>query len=181
MTRLLTVAALFAASSLIGMQGAAADDAADIKSAEAAAPVAVSGDATIYAMDETGAMRTLREGTNGWWCMPDSSLSPGVDPMCGDANALEWLMAMIEKTDPPEGKIGFSYMLAGGSDSSNTDPFAMEPAPGDEWVATPSHVMVLNAPDMMQGYPMDAKPDTSKPYVMYPDTPYAHLMIPVSE
>ena len=23
------------------------------------------------------------------------------------------------------------------------------------------------------------EPDTSKPYVMYPDTPYAHIMVPV--
>ena len=37
--------------------------------------------------------------------------------------------------------------------------------------------MIVNAPDMMQGYPMDAKPDTTKPYVMYANTPYAHLMI----
>ena len=56
--------------------------------------------------------------------------------MCGDANAMEWLMAMVEKKEPPEGKVGFIYMLAGGSDGSNTDPFAMEPAPGDEWVST---------------------------------------------
>jgi hypothetical protein len=39
--------------------------------------------------------------------------------------------------------------------------------------------MIVNAPEMMKGYPADAKPDTSKPYVMYANTPYAHLMIPV--
>ena len=32
---------------------------------------------------------------------------------------------------------------------------------------------------MMAGYPRTPKPDTSQPYVMYPDTPYEHLMIPV--
>ena len=31
----------------------------------------------------------------------------------------------------------------------------------------------------MQGYPTEAKPDTTQPYVMWPGTPYAHLMIPV--
>lgn len=179
MKRLLAVAALFAAGGLIGAQSAAADDAEMIKSAEAAAPAAVSSGAAIYAMDDKGAMRTLREGTNDYWCMPDGSVSPGIDPMCGDANAMEWLMAYAAKKEPPEGKVGFVYMLAGGSDSSNTDPFAIEPAPGDEWVSTPSHVMIVNAPEMMQGYPMDAKPDTTKPYVMYANTPYAHLMIPV--
>jgi len=29
------------------------------------------------------------------------------------------------------------------------------------------------------GYPMSANPDTTKPYVMWPDTPYAHLMLPI--
>ena len=179
MKRLLTVSALLAASSMVAMQGAAQDDAELIKSAEAAAPAAVSSGAAIYVMDDKGAMRTLREGTNGWFCMPDGSVSPGIDPMCGDANTMEWVMAMVEKKEPPEGKIGFSYMLMGGSDGSNTDPFAMEPAPGDEWMSTGPHVMIVNAPEMMQGYPMDAKPDTTKPFVMYANTPYAHLMIPV--
>ena len=35
---------------------------------------------------------------------------------------------------------------------------------------------------MMQGYPKDAKPDPAKPYVkpyvMWPGTPYEHLMLP---
>ncbi|WP_301004883.1 hypothetical protein [Mesorhizobium sp.] len=62
MKRLLTVAALLAAGSLIAMQGAAADDAALIKSAESAAPAAVASGAAVYAMDEKGNMRTLREG-----------------------------------------------------------------------------------------------------------------------
>lgn len=179
MKRVLTAAAVLAGGSLYAVQGGAQDDAAMIKSAEAAAPAAVSGGATIYAMDDTGVMRTLREGDNGWWCMPDGTLSPGLDPMCGDAASMDWLMALVGKADPPAGKVGFIYMLAGGSDGSNVDPFAGEPAAGDDWISTPSHVMVVNAPEMMQGYPGGAKPDTSRPYVMYADTPYAHLMIPV--
>ncbi|MCF6109635.1 hypothetical protein [Mesorhizobium muleiense] len=179
MTRLLTVAALVAAGSLVAMQGAAADDAAMIKSAESAAPPAVSSGAAIHAMDEKGAMRTLREGTNGFWCMPDNPATPGPDPMCGDANAMEWAMAWIGKKEPPKGKVGFMYMLAGGTDGSNTDPYATKPEEGNNWVETGPHVMIVNATDMMQGYPADPKPDTSKPYVMWAGTPYAHLMIPV--
>ena len=63
--------------------------------------------ATIYAVGADGAMRTVREGTNGFWCMPDSPATPGPDPMCGDANAMEWAMAWIGKTEPPKGKVGF--------------------------------------------------------------------------
>lgn len=150
-----------------------------IKSAESAAPAAVSGKAAVYAIDATGQMKTLREGTNGWWCMPDSPATPGPDPMCGDANSMEWAMAWIGKTEPPKGKVGFMYMLEGGTDASNTDPYATAPADGNSWLQTGPHVMVVNATDMMAGYPDAAMPDTSAPYVMWPGTPYAHLMIPI--
>jgi hypothetical protein len=160
---------------------ALADGDADlIKSAESAGPAAVSSGATIYAADESGKMKTLREGNNGWWCMPDTPSSPGPDPMCGDANAMEWAMAWIGKTEPPKGKVGFIYMLSGGTDASNTDPYATGPAEGNNWITTGPHVMIMNATGMMAGYPTDANPDTSKPYVMWPGTPYAHLMVPVN-
>ena len=73
---------------------ARADGDADlIKSAESAAPAAIASGAAIYGIDDKGNMKTLREGKNGWWCMPDSPTTPGPDPMCGDANAMEWAMA----------------------------------------------------------------------------------------
>jgi len=131
-------------------------------------------------MEESGEMRTLREGTNGFWCMPDSPATPGPDPMCGDANSMEWAMAWIGKKEPPEGKVGFMYMLTGGDTAaSNTDPFATKPEEGNNWIETGPHVMIVNAMDMMQGYPTSPDPDTSQPYVMWAGTPYAHLMIPV--
>lgn len=99
--------------------------------------------------------------------------------MCGDANAMEWLMAVINKTEPPAGKAGLSYMLAGGSTANNLDPFAAEPPEGAEWLTDGPHVMIFNAPDLIVGYPEEAMPDTTRPYVMFPGTPYAHLMMPV--
>lgn len=173
---ILAVPAMLAIAST---SAAAEGDADMIKSAESAAPAAVSSEAAIYAANEKGEMRMLREGKNGWWCMPDSPATPGPDPMCGDANAMEWAMAWIGKTEPPKGKVGFIYMLQGGTDASNTDPYATAPTESNNWIETGPHVMVMNATDMMSGYPTDAKPDTSKPYVMWPGTPYAHLMIPV--
>ena len=179
MKRLVMTIALAAGSAFVVPAAIAADDAAMIKSAEFAAPAAVSSGAAIYAMDDKGEMRTLREGKNGYWCMPDNPASPGPDPMCGDANAMEWAMAWIEKKEPPKGKVGFMYMLAGGTDGSNTDPYAAKPEEGNNWIETGPHVMIVNAMDVMAGYPTDAKPDTTKPYVMWANTPYAHLMIPV--
>jgi hypothetical protein len=180
MKRLLTVRALvFATGGLILVSGASADDAELIRSAESAAPPAVASGATIYSVDATGAMTTLREGSNGYWCMPDSPASPGPDPMCGDANSMEWAMAWIERKDPPPGKVGFMYMMAGGSDASNTDPYATGPADGASWIETGPHVMIVNAMDVMHGYPEGVEPDTAAPYVMWAGTPYAHLMIPM--
>ena len=157
----------------------AEDDATLIKSAETAAPAAVSSTAAVYAMGDDGKMRTLREGKTGWWCMPDTPSTPGPDPMCGDANAMEWATAWIGHKDPPAGKVGFIYMMAGGTDASNTDPYAAGPTADNNWITTGPHVMVLNAVDMMAGYPTDAKPDTAKPYVMWAGTPYQHLMVPI--
>ena len=88
-------------------------------------------------------------------------------------------MAWLGKTEAPEGKVDFIYMLAGGTDASNTDPYATEPTEGGDRIITGPHVMVVNAMDMMGGYLEDAEPDTSQPYVMWAGTPYAHLMLPV--
>jgi hypothetical protein len=162
------------AQSKVGPVKPPATDADKIKSAMSAAPAAVAAGAAV--MDMT-TMKTLKAGTNGWTCLPDGP-SPGVDPMCLDKNGMEWAGALMAKKDPPAGKMGFGYMLAGGSDASNTDPFATEPKPGGQWVDTGPHVMVLNIGNSFVGYPTTAA-NTKVPYVMFPGTPYAHLMLPV--
>ena len=150
-----------------------------IDSAMQAAPAKVAGGATIVAMDKNG-MRTLREGRNGFTCMPDNPSTPGPDPMCMDAAAMEWANAWMGHKAPAAGKIGFMYMLAGGTDASNTDPYAQAPTASNHWVETGPHVMIVGAdPSFYAMYPKDADPDTTVPYVMWPGTPYQHLMIPV--
>jgi hypothetical protein len=157
----------------------AATDNEMIASAMAAAPKPVAQGATIVAMDDKGTARTLRPGTNGFTCMPDNPTTPGIDPMCLDANAMEWAHAWMGHKQPPD-KIGFIYMLAGGSDASNTDPYAKGPATGNHWITTGAHVMVVGpAAKMMAGYPKSADPDATKPYVMWGGTPYEHVMIPM--
>jgi len=156
---------------------AAPSDADIIKSAMSAAPLAIAKDATIVDVNEKMEMRTIRQGTNGWTCLPDSP-SPGLDPMCGDKNATEWLMAWMHHQPPPKDKSGFVYMLMGGSDASNEDPFATAPKPGAKWISTGPHVMVLNSGAKFAGYPT-THDNPSAPFVMWPNTPYEHLMLPV--
>jgi len=161
------------------MKSATMTDKQIIASATAAAPASVAKNASVVAINADGTMRTVRQGTNGFTCMADNPASPGPDPMCLDKNAMEWAGAWMSHKTPPAGKVGFIYMLAGGTDASNTDPYAQKPEANNNWIETGSHVMVVGAKGTMEGYPRDAKPDTSKPYVMWPGTPYEHLMIPV--
>ena len=149
-----------------------------IASAMSAAPSSISEDATIMTFDAKGMMKTARKGTNGWTCMPDTPQTPGPDPMCVDEGGLAWATAWLNHKDPPKGTLGFGYMLMGGSDADNDDPFATKPPAGKSWVKTGPHVMVFNIGSNFAGYP--TTPDNTKaPYVMFPNTPYAHLMVPV--
>ncbi len=150
-----------------------------IASAVKAAPKSVAKGAGVVAVNPDGTMRVVREGKNGFTCLADNPATPGSDPMCGDKNAMDWAQAWIKHQTPPPNKVGFLYMLEGGTDASNTDPYAEKPTSGNHWVKTGPHVMVVGASTMMEGYPRSADPDTSGPYVMWPGTPYEHLMIPI--
>ena len=100
--------------------------------------------------------------------------------MCADPAAMEWVKAWQTKGPPPQ-KLGFIYMLRGDNGVSNTDPYATVKTADNNWVKSGPHVMIVGAEakNMMQGYPRDAKPAPAKPYVMWPGTPYEHLMLPV--
>ena len=149
-----------------------ATDEDKIASALCAAPASIAKGAAVV---DVPSMKVLKPGTNGWTCMPDASAG---GPMCLDKNGMDWAAAWMGHKDPPKDKMALGYMLMGASDASNTDPFATEPKPGEKWVATGPHLMVLNIGDHFDGYPTSAT-NTKVPYVMFAGTPYAHLMIPV--
>jgi hypothetical protein len=153
-----------------------------IANALSAAPESIAAKATVITFDADGKVRTLREGSNNFTCIPDDPTNPANDPNCVDQNGLEWVMAWVNKTEPPKGKVGFGYMLQGGSTPSNVDPFATKPPDGSHWMEEPSHVMVFNygGGDGIKDYPKPgATPDMTQPWVIWADTPYEHLMLPV--
>jgi hypothetical protein len=152
-----------------------------VASAESAAPASLAHDAAIVSVDASGAMKQLRAGKNGWTCMPDAPDTPGPDPMCFDANAGKWADAWVHHKPPPNGTPGVMYMLEGGTDASNTDPYATKPTAENDWIKTGPHIMIVGNKDMLAAYPSGAKPDTSVPYVMWAGTPYAHLMVPINK
>jgi hypothetical protein len=139
-----------------------------------AAPEQIVSKASIVMMQD-GKPRALQTGSNGYTCL----ISPDGTPLCADENGMEWVKAVGSKSTPPD-KIGFIYMLAGDTGTSNHDPH--ERAGHEHWVQTGPHVMIVGPKVReMSGYPRTADvADNTQPYVMFPGTPYEHLMLPVT-
>ena len=156
------------------------DTAARIANAISAAPLAIAGSATLldWPAKEGDPMVVLRQGTNNWTCIADWPVSPGNDPVCNDPVWTTWNDAYAAGTVPEITTPGIAYMLAGGSDPSNTDPMAMAPAPGAAWITTPSHIMLL-VPGGFDAKQFSTDPASGQPYIMWDGTPYEHLMVPV--
>jgi hypothetical protein len=165
-------------SAAFGEGGARRDvvrHAAELARAENAAPSSLSQHATIMDLDGT----VHRKGTNGWTCMPDNPNTPGKDPMCMNEPWLNFKDALKNKTKPTHRQVGIAYMLQGDSPVSNTDPYAKEPKPGDDWVeGVGAHIMVL-VPDVETLNNLSTDSKNGGPWVMWANTPYAHLMIPI--
>jgi hypothetical protein len=145
-----------------------------IKSALSAAPANIAANATVAVPGADGQMTVLRQGANGFTCIPDAPASSGVDPMCIDEEGMKWAHAwMSHEAKPGNTAPGLIYMLAGGSDISATDPWATRT---DHFIASPPHWMIL--------WPFDAatsglptKPKKTGTWIMWAGTPYAHLMV----
>jgi hypothetical protein len=155
-----------------------ADDAtaARIAHARSAAPAFISANATIMESDGT----VLHEGTNGWTCLPDTLPGDGA-PMCNDATWMALLSAVGGKTEFKPTGVGISYMLQGdrGAGVSNSNPFHHDHASADDYVEVGPHLMIVVPRELLQGISDD--PSKGGPFVMWGDTPYAHIMVPIAE
>ncbi|MEE4261858.1 MAG: hypothetical protein V2I56_04150 [Desulfobacteraceae bacterium] len=146
-----------------------------IKSAMSAAPASVSANAKVIDWN----FKTLREGSNGWTCLPDRPDTPGNDPWCVNEPWLNFLKAYVNKEQPTYTEIGFAYMLMGDTPVSNRDPYATEPTGKADWVTNlGAHLMML-VPNtgMLKNISTDHL--NGGPWIMWPETPYAHIMIPI--
>lgn len=157
------------------------DPPAKIASAMAAAPAAISDKATVLDFPSAPgrAPVVLRQGRNGWTCFPDNPATPGRDPMCHDREWMKWMQAFLAREKPVITGVGISYMLQGGSDASNTDPFAQKPPDGGGWMEVGPHIMVVSpTPWDRNMFPAEMG-QGGAPWIMFPGTPYEHLMVPV--
>jgi hypothetical protein len=146
-----------------------------IAKVKTAAPASVVKNATITMPQPDGSSKTVQTGSNGFTCF----IANDGTPECDDQNAMEWRNALQAKQAPPN-KIGFIFMLAGDTGTSNHD--STQRQTHQHWVQTGPHVMIVGgaAREMLSPYPRDLDvKDSTQPYVMFPGKPNEHLMIPV--
>lgn len=144
-----------------------------IDRARSAAPSMVSAEATVVYRG-----KTLVEGSNGWVCMPETMPDDNA-PICNDSMWMQMLAAVGSKSGFSAEAIGVSYMLQGDGGVSNSDPYHPDPMHAHDFIKEGPHLMLIVPKEMLAG--MTDDPSAGGPYVMWKDTPYAHIMIPIGE
>jgi hypothetical protein len=144
-----------------------------IERALSAGPAAITNNARVVDTDEHGNTIVLREGSGGFTCMPGNPKVAGDPPMCADAASMQWAADFkAHKPKPTNTVPGITYMLAGATQRSDTDPFDKTSPP----IQVGPHWMIM--------WPFDPKttglPSTHKPtgaYIMWAGSPYAHVHV----
>ena len=158
-------------------------DADKIADASRAAPAELVAEATFldWPSEVGGDFRVLREGTNGWICIPDYPGDAYDEPHCLDAEWLDYMKAYMAGAPPTTKRVGLAYMLNSRWAASNTDLAATEPTAVNQWHEGGSHLMlIVPDPAMLDWFTTEPTPEGGA-YVMWAGTEYAHLMIPIPE
>jgi len=154
-----------------------------------AAPSYIAKDATV--LNEK--MEMLREGTNGWTCLPVnprgmSNPENGWNdaheamPLCGDAEVFKWISSYLSDEIPDMDYDGYAWMLHGdmGEDNSTPKTMSKDDAKEGYWIESGPHLMRMpKDPSSLDGMTTDF--NSGSPYVMFSGTPYAHVMYPVQD
>ena len=156
---------------------ASADDTEPVQAktarAMSAGPPDIAKAARIVDTDAHGQMVVLREGSNGFTCMPGNSKAIGDPPMCSDGASMQWAADFkAHKPKPTDTVPGITYMLSGATQRSDSDPYDKTSPP----ITLPPHWMIM--------WPFGPKatglPDTHKDtgaYIIWAGSPYAHMHI----
>ena len=183
MKKVLIVMGLIFSISLFSSDNSSADW--QIKTYSSAAPSFIGDFATVIG----GKGETLREGFNGWTCQhgnprpfPETGWKSAHEamPVCHDDEGMKWMMALGEGTKPNLSRDSFMWMLHGDVGEDNLVPGVLDKkdtTPG-QWIESGPHLMLMpKDPKTLENFTSDFS--KGEPYVMFPGTDYAHLMIPV--
>jgi hypothetical protein len=158
-----------------------------IKNALSAAPAVIADKATV--MDWPANLkaasfqgRILRQGSNGWTCVPDIPGKPQHDPACMDETMMKWMMATFAGKKPNIDRVGLAYMLLGEAGADQNDISAKKPPKGKDWYYVGPHVMIV-LPDADKPALQDINHDISKnePYVTALRSPSPLWVIPIAK
>jgi hypothetical protein len=105
--------------------------------------------------------------------MPGNLSVIGDPPMCADAASMQWAADFTAHKPKPTNTVpGITYMLAGATQRSDSDPYDTTSPP----ITVPPHWMIM--------WPFDPKatglPTTHRDtgaYIMWAGSPYAHVHI----
>ena len=150
-----------------------------------AAPAPLGTNATVLGLDGT----VLREGSNGWTCMVGNprpapkggwSSAHQAMPVCTDDVGMKWMSDFMAGRDPQLERDAFMWMLHGDVGEDNTTAGVLDLADAkdpSQWIESGPHLMLLpKDPSSLDGMTDDF--NSGAPYVMFPGTPGAHVMIP---
>jgi hypothetical protein len=146
---------------------------ARIARAMSAGPLEIAKSARIVDTNSNGKTVVLREGNNGFTCMPGNPKVIGDPAMCADAASMQWSADFkAHKPKPTNVVPGITYMLAGATQRSDSDPYDKTSPP----ITVPPHWMIMWPFDpKATGLPVTHR-DTGA-YIMWAGSPYAHLHI----
>jgi hypothetical protein len=146
---------------------------AKIARALSAGPPEVAKSARVVDTDAQGKMAVLREGGNGFTCMPGNPKVVGDPPMCADAASMQWAADFkAHKPKPTNTVPGITYMLAGATQRSDTDPYDMTSPP----IPIGPHWMIMWPFDpTATGLPVTHREKGA--YIMWAGSPYAHVHV----
>jgi hypothetical protein len=144
-----------------------------IARAMSAGPDNISKSARIVDKDAQGNKVALREGSNGFTCVPGNPNVVGDPPMCEDAQSMQWGSDFSAYKPKPTNSVpGITYMLAGATQRSDSDPYDQtSPA-----ITVGPHWMIMWPFDpKATGLPIHHR-DTGA-YIMWAGSPYAHVHV----
>jgi hypothetical protein len=141
-----------------------------------AAPAHIAKDAGVMVYGTDGKLTEVKKSSNGITCIPTVMNLPAPDPMCMDAASHQWMSDIMSGAPKPTNTVpGVAYMARGGSHYEKNGKVVMG-AEGAKVVKEPPHWMIM--------WPFDPAttklptvPNPSGVYIMFEDSPYAHLMI----
>jgi len=156
----------------------------EIKTYTSAAPDFIGDFATVVGASG----EILREGSNGWTCLPFIPMpkmgfktANEAAPACADANAVAWANAYIAQSKPEIENDGWIWMKHGDTGVDNFRPYSegdKDNTDPEDWIYSGSHLMLMpKDPASLEGVSTDFT--TGAPYVMMQGTPFVHLMIPL--